>query len=161
MSIYVTGTATAGDFRDLIQVLTTFPGEAHRAGAGSRDDLVAFGDYDSGAWTLEIRRPLFTGNAEDYQFVSSLLMGDANNDLRFDAADVVTVVNHVNGTPITDPQLLANADTDGDDDVDTMDLAQLVNQRYRELLLHGTIPSPLHSARPCTRVPGHKASMAG
>jgi mono/diheme cytochrome c family protein len=128
MSPFVTGTATAQDFVDLIQVLTTFPGEAHRKGSGSRDDVVSFGVYDSGTWTVEISRPLFTANSDDYQFASSLLLGDANNDLRFDAADVVTVVNHINGAPITDPQLFVNVDTNDDDSVDATDLGTLVDR---------------------------------
>jgi len=59
--------------------------------------------------------------------VVSGIIGDANGDGKIDIADVVKIVNHINGTLITDFILLKNADTNTDTSVNAADLQAVVN----------------------------------
>jgi hypothetical protein len=110
------------------------------------NDLVLFDDQGGGGFTLysffidAIGELTPTGfsltkgfKLEDIQFIPDLtpptIPGDANLDGRVDAADVVFLVNEAmpDDKPILLPPNFANADLDGDVDVDEDDLQALVD----------------------------------
>jgi hypothetical protein len=83
------------------------------------------------AWQVQFRDFTLpapsTWNIYYKRVIPPLAAGDANADASVDSADVVTVVNHVDGSPITNPQALRAADLDDSGTVDQADVSLLVD----------------------------------